>query len=224
MTLPLLKTKLNIPPARPDLVTRQRLVEMLNTGLYRKLTLISAPAGFGKTTLVSSQITRLKVPVAWLSLDDGENDLNRFLAYLVAALQTIQCDLGQGVLTALHSPGTINIEAVLTVLINEVSVLPDDIILILDDYHVIEEQMIDQALAFFLDHMPPQMHLVIASRADPTLPLSRLRARGQLTELREVDLRFNTGEAAAKGVKAQFLYFLKILDTILFLFFHKLIA
>ncbi len=133
---------------------------------------------------------------AWLSLDEGDNDPNRFLAYLVAALQTIAADIGAGVLAALQSPQPPPSEALLTTLLNEIAVIPDKFILVLDDYHAIDSRTIDQALAFLLDHLPPQMHLVIATREDPNLPLARLRARGQLTELRAADLRFTPAEAA----------------------------
>jgi LuxR family maltose regulon positive regulatory protein len=199
---PLLQTKLYIPPIRPKLVSRPRLIERLNAGLGRKLILVSAPAGFGKTTLVSEWVQAMRgatppIAIAWLTLDENDNDLNRFLAYFVAALQTVEENVGQGVLAALQSPGTVNVEAVLTTLLNEIAGLPGNVVLVLDDYHVIESQLIDKALTFTLDHLPPQMHLVIASRTEPTLPLSRLRARGQLTELRSADLRFTTDEAAA---------------------------
>ena len=202
MGTPLLKTKLYIPPTRAELVSRPRLLERLNAGLDRKLTLISAPAGFGKTTLLSEWVAVCGRPVAWLSLDEEDNDPTRFLAYLVAALQTIEGNIGQGLLAALQSPGSVNVEAVLTTLLNEITAVSQGdhegrlYILILDDYHVIESQVIDQALTFTLDHLPRQLHLVIASRTDPTLPLSRLRARGQLTELRTADLRFTIDEAA----------------------------
>ena len=189
MATPLLQTKLYIPPLRPDAqrVPRSRLVERLEEGLRqgRKLTLISAPAGFGKTTLLSEWIgqSEPKLRVAWLSLDGGDNDLTRFLTYLVAALQTVEGNVGQGLLAAIQSPGAVNVEAVLTTLINETTNLSDGLILVFDDYHVIESQAVDQALTFLLDHLPSPpggMHLVIASRTDPTLPLSRLRARGHL--------------------------------------------
>jgi len=201
MVTPLLKTKLYIPPVRPELVPRSRLIERLNEGLHRKLTLISAPAGFGKTTVLSEWVAgcgRLEpeVRVAWLSLDEGDNDPSRFLAYLVAALQTVEENLGQGLLAALRSPGAVNVEAVLTTLLNEVAALPHDFILVLDDYHVIESPPIDQALTFTLDHLAVNMHLVIASRIDPSLPLSRLRAGGQMTEIRADDLRFRLDEVA----------------------------
>ena len=202
MTAPLLDTKLYIPPLRRNLVRRPHLIERLNAGLHRKLTLVSAPAGFGKTTLLSEWVQAMAeesppAAVAWLSLDQSDNDLTRFLTYLVAALQTVEGKRGQAVLAALRSPGAVNVEAVLTTLLNEIVSLSANLVLVLDDYHVIESQAVDQSLAFLLGHLAPSptgMHLVIASRTDPTLPLSRLRARGQLVELREADLRFTTEE------------------------------
>ena len=196
MPAPILATKLYVPPHRPKVVLRPRLIERLNEGLQHKLTLISAAAGFGKTTLVSEWVAGYERPASWLSLDEGDNDPNRFLAYLVAALQTVAADIGAGVLAALQSPQPPPSEALLTTLLNEIAVIPDKFILVLDDYHAIDSKPIDQALAFLLDHLPPQMHLVIATREDPNLPLARLRARGQLTELRAADLRFTPAEAA----------------------------
>jgi LuxR family maltose regulon positive regulatory protein len=196
MPAPLLLTKLYIPPARPDIVPRPRLIERLDEGLHRKLVLVSAPAGFGKTTLVSEWIASYGRPVAWLSLDEGDSDPVRFISYLIAALQTIRATTGEGLLAALQSAQPLPSEALLTNLINEISVIPDRLILVLDDYHEIDSRPIDQALSFLVEHLPPQMHLVIASREDPNLPLARLRARGQLTELRASDLRFTPGEAA----------------------------
>ena len=152
MTTPLLETKLYIPPTRPELVPRPRLIERLNVGLHGKLTLISAPAGFGKTTLLSEWIAGCKpsARVAWLSLDEGDNDLARFLTYLVAALRTIEASIAQGVLATLQSPSPINAEAMLTTLINEIASL-GRLILVLDDYHVVESPPVDQALAFALE-------------------------------------------------------------------------
>ncbi|PKO21270.1 MAG: hypothetical protein CVU38_15670 [Chloroflexi bacterium HGW-Chloroflexi-1] len=206
MSTPILATKLYIPPPRPKIVLRPRLIERLNEGLPsgRKLTLISAPAGFGKTTLVSEWAAGCGQPVAWLSLDEGDNDPTRFLAYLVAALQTlalsevegIAANIGAGVLGALQSPQPPPTESILTALLNEVTTIPDNFILILDDYHVIDSKPVDNALTFLLEHLPPKMHLVIATREDPHLPLARLRARGQLAELRAADLRFTPAEAA----------------------------
>jgi LuxR family maltose regulon positive regulatory protein len=196
MTL-ILATKLYLPPLRPNVVSRPRLLERLNEGLHRKLTLISAPAGFGKTTLVSEWVAFIERPSAWLSLDAGENDPARFLAYLVAALQTIAPHIGEGVLDVLQSPQPPPTEAILTALLNEITTLPDQFVLVLDDYHVIDTQAVDMALTYLVEHLPPQMHLVIATREDPQLPLARLRARSHLTELRAADLRFTASEAAA---------------------------
>ncbi|HOU13155.1 MAG TPA: LuxR C-terminal-related transcriptional regulator [Anaerolineae bacterium] len=198
MSTPILATKLYIPPTRSKVVQRPGLIEQLNTGLALgcKLTLVSAPAGFGKTTLVSAWVAGCGQPAAWLSLDEGDNDLTCFLTYLVAALQTLAPHIGAGVLAALQSPQLPSIESFLTVLLNEIATLLNNFILVLDDYHVIDSQPVDQALVFLLEHLPPQMHLVIATREDPSLPLARLRARNQLTELRAADLRFTPAEAA----------------------------
>jgi len=209
VTDPLLTTKLYIPPTRPELVPRPRLVEKLNDGLHRKLTLISAPAGFGKTTLVSEWVEQLrlddskenqnKYKIAWFSLDENDKDPARFLTYFISALnrtEGIEATIGEGALTMLQSPQPPPTEAILTSLINEIAAIPDRIIIVLDDYHVLESSQVDDALTLLLEHLPPQLHLVIATREDPHLPLSRLRARGQLTELRAADLRFTTSEAA----------------------------
>ncbi len=206
MSAPILATKLYIPPSRPKIVPRPHLVERLNEGLSSgcKLTLISASAGFGKTTLVSEWVASCGQPVAWLSLDEGDNDITRFLTYLVAALQTIAqskvegvaTKLGEGVSGVLQSPQPPPIESILTILLNEITTIPDNFVLVLDDYHVIDAKPVDNALTFLLEHLPPQIHLVIATREDPHLPLARLRVRGQLTELRAADLRFTPAEAA----------------------------
>ncbi|MCL6571871.1 MAG: LuxR C-terminal-related transcriptional regulator [Bacillus sp. (in: Bacteria)] len=193
--IPILATKLHIPLPRSKVVLRPRLIERLNKGLDHKLTLISASAGFGKTTLVSEWVAGCERPVAWLSLDAGDDDSTRFLTHLVAALQTIEKNIGEGVLNSLKLPQPPSTESILTALLNEISALPTKFILVLDDYHVIGDKRIDDALIFLLDHLPTQMHLVITTREDPQLPLGRLRARGYLTELRDTDLRFSTGEA-----------------------------
>ncbi len=208
----LLTTKLYIPHPRSDRVLRPRLIARLNDALRgrRKLTLISAPAGFGKTTLLSEWSQGSELSVAWLSLDEGDNDLTRFLTYFIAALQTIRTDIGKTALTSLHAsrPQPPAIEAVLTSLVNEIGALLDNpstlplvagrsFALVLDDYHLISAQPIQHALTFLLDHLPPSMHLIIASRTDPPLPLARLRIRGELTELRTADLRFRPDEVAA---------------------------
>src|SRR6266571_2711688 len=197
MPTPILATKLYIPRLRPNVVSRPRLLERLNEGLHRKLTLISAPAGFGKTTLVSEWVEGIERPAAWLSLDEGENDPARFLTYLVAALQTIAATIGEGVSGVLQSPQPPPPEAMQTALLNDLTTIQDQFVLVLDDYHVIDAKAIDQALTYLVEHLPPHMHLVITTREDPQLPLARLRARGHLTEVRTADLRFTASEAAA---------------------------
>ena len=208
----LLKTKLYSPPTRPNLVPRPALIDRLNQGLRHghKLTLISAPAGFGKTTLVSEWVSGCGQPVAWLSLDERDNVPTRFLTYLVAALRTLALrefeetgpKTGESLMAALQSTQPPPTESILTVLLNEIASFPDNFILVLDDYHLVDSQgadastSVDGALTFLLQHLPPQMHLVIATREDPNLPLARLRVRGQLNELRVADLRFTTAEAA----------------------------
>lgn len=198
MPVPILATKLYIPLPRPNIVPRPRLIERLNDGLSSgcKLTLISASAGFGKTTLVSEWIASCDRPVAWLSLDEEDNDPIRFISYLIAALQTFKAGICEGTLSTLQSHQQPQIEMALMVLLNEISALPDDLILVLDDYHLLDSKAVDEALTFLVEHQPPRMHLIIASREDPSLPLARLRARGQLTELRAADLRFTPAEAA----------------------------
>lgn len=211
MPLPIIVTKIYVPPPRPDVILRPRLLERLNEGLQqgggfaRKLTLISAPAGFGKTTLVSAwcaahtEHARQNTQIAWLSLDDGDSDLTRFLTYLVAAIQKVAVpfapSFGQQVFDALEAPQPA-IEPILTALVNEIASIPNGFILVLDDYHMIDSRAVDDALTFLLEHLPPQMHVVITTREDPQLPLPRLRVRGQLTELRAADLRFTPTEAA----------------------------
>src|SRR6266516_1594903 len=199
MPPPMLTTKLYIPRLRPNVVSRPRLIERLNEGLQRKLTLISAPAGFGKTTLVSEWaegIERPRARTAWLSLDEGDNDPIGFLTYLVAALQTMAANIGEGVLGVLQSPQPPPIESILTALLNDLTTISDHFILVLDDYHVLDAQPIDQALTYLVEHLPPHMHLVITTREDPHLPLARLRVGDQLTEVRVTDLRFTHAEAA----------------------------
>jgi LuxR family maltose regulon positive regulatory protein len=206
MVAPILATKLYVPPPRPGIVLRPRLIEQLNDGLVKgsRLTLVSASAGFGKTTLVSEWIASCGRPVAWLSLDKGDHDLTRFLTYFIAALQTIKAGIGESLLPALQSLQPPQAEAILTTLLNEIATIPDNpsagsgqrFILVLDDYHLVESKQVDQALAFLVEHLSPQMHLVIATREDPSLPMARFRGRGHLTELRASDLRFTPSEAA----------------------------
>ena len=155
MSTPILATKLYIPPPQPRVVLRLRLIERLNEGLHRRLTLISAPAGFGKTTLLSEWVAGSERQAAWLSLDEGDNDPTRFLTYLVAALRTVAADIGEGVLGVLRSPQPPPTESVLTALLNEIATVEDDFVLVLDDYHAIDARPVDDALAFLLDHLPP---------------------------------------------------------------------
>jgi LuxR family transcriptional regulator, maltose regulon positive regulatory protein len=198
MPAPILATKLYIPPPRTGIVSRTRLIERLDDGLAQgsRLTLISASAGFGKTTLISEWIVKNRLSTAWLSLDEGDNDPVRFISYLIAALQTIKSGFGEGLLSMFQSHQHPSTEVLLTAFLNEVTTLPDNFILVLDDFHSIDSQAIDRFLTFLVEHLPPQMHLVIVTREDPSLPLARLRVRGQLTEVRTADLRFTPAEAA----------------------------
>jgi LuxR family maltose regulon positive regulatory protein len=157
MSTPILTTKLYIPPPRPNVVLRPRLTERLNQGLHRKLTLIAAPAGFGKTMLASMWIAGCGRPAAWLSLDAEDSDPTRFLTYLVAALQTIAPTIGAGVLDVLRSSQPPPPEALLTALLNEIATISDHFVLVLDDYHLINATPVDTALTFLLEHLPPQM-------------------------------------------------------------------
>jgi LuxR family transcriptional regulator, maltose regulon positive regulatory protein len=196
MSTPILTTKLYIPTLRSKAVLRPRLVDLMNEGLKNKLTLISAPAGFGKTTLLSQWIASHERPVAWLSLDKEDNDAMRFLAYVISALQKIAKNVGEAALGLINAPQPSPVETVLSVLINEISAVSDNFILILDDYHLIEAESVNSLVSFLLERLPLQMGLVITTREDPALPLARLRVREQLTELRATDLRFTTAETA----------------------------
>ncbi len=199
----LLQTKLYLPRLRPSLVPRPRLIETLNRGLAGKLTLISAPAGFGKTTLISSWLDALQtesaapspVQISWLSLDKNDSELARFLSYIIAALQCVDPHIGASALPLLQA-SPLPVSSVLTTLLNDIAQQPDALMLVLDDYHAVDSRPIDEALTFLLDNLPPQLHLVITSREDPNLPLARLRVRGLLTELRAADLRFTVAETA----------------------------
>jgi LuxR family maltose regulon positive regulatory protein len=193
-------TKLYFPPARAKLVSRPRLIERLAGALTRPLTLISAPAGSGKTTLIGewrASAAGREFPLAWLSLDAEDNDPARFLTYLISAMQTLRPTIGEAALALLHSTPPASFHAILTSLINDLAALPAPFAVVLDDYHFIAAPPIHEAVAFLLDRQPPQMHVIIATRADPPLPLARLRVRDQLTEIRAADLRFTPDEAAA---------------------------
>ncbi len=199
MAVPLLETKLHVPRRRRGLVARPRLNERLSRGAESALTLVSAPAGFGKTTLLTEWLAAAPADgpsAAWLSLDQRDNDPALFWTYLVAALKTAAHEVGAEALSLLRSPQP-PIEAVLATLLNDLGAISNDVVLVLDDYHVIDARDVQDGMAFLLEHLPPQIHLVIASRADPALPLARLRGRGELVEIRAADLRFTPDEAVA---------------------------
>ena len=195
MSNSIITTKLYTPPTRTDLVPRSHLIERLNRGLTHKLTLVSAPAGFGKTTLISSWLRQADRPAVWLSLDESDNDLIRFMGYVITALQKIDEQIGQAAQAMLQHPQLPPTEALMTTLVNDVATAAAEFIFVLDDYHVIDALLVHDVLNFLLTHLPPSMHLVITSRADPPLSLSRLRAQGRLNEVRIADLRFQIDEA-----------------------------
>ncbi len=204
MDEPLLQTKLYIPQnrsnsgveSRVSRISRPHLMDRLNEGLSGKLALISAPAGFGKTTLISDWLEQVDLTIAWLSLDEDDNDFARFWIYFIASIQTVRPEIGAGVLAMLRSSPLPHSHTLLTPLINDLTKISERLILVLDDYHSIETESIDQSLDFFIEHLPPSIHLVITSRADPNLSLARNRANRQLNELRGTDLRFTQAETA----------------------------
>ena len=207
---PLLGTKLVVPPLRLPLVPRPRLVERLHEVLNYNLVLTSASAGFGKTTLLSDWARQRdpRIPVAWLSLEEADNDPVRFWDYVVGALKTLQPAFGESTSAMLHSgqplqAGTFPAESLLTVLINELAILSSPFVLVLDDYHLITAKSIHDGITYLVEHMPSQMHMVIATRADPPLPLAHFRGKGMMLEIRNDDLRFSKDEAAAlfKAIK-----------------------
>jgi LuxR family maltose regulon positive regulatory protein len=194
----LLATKFYIPPPLTSLVNRERLLNRLDEGIQqgKRLTLISAPAGYGKTTLLAEWIRQSQFAAVWLSLDEGDNDPVRFLTYLISALRKIKPDIGETTLANLQSSQTQFHSSILSPVVNELVDIPEDILIVFDDYHNIHNQAVHDALILLLEHAPPHVHIVIASRADPLLPIARLRGRGQVTELRQNDLRFTQEEAA----------------------------
>ena len=208
MRAPLLTTKLYIPPPRSQLVSRQRLLRKLDTDLQgnQRLILLSAPAGFGKTTLLSEWIAACanqpdRLHFAWVSLDEYDNDRDRFFSYFIAALQTVDASLGRTAANVLQAPlssdATYPFEAILTSLINDLAVHPARLVVVLDDYHLITAPLIHTAISFLINHLPPHIRLVIAGRSDPPLPLSKWRATDRLSEIRATDLRFTLDETAA---------------------------
>ncbi len=197
MTSALLKTKLYRPLARPELVSRPQLARRFDEGTNGKLTVVSAPAGYGKTTSVSAWAAECQYPVAWLSLDDGDNDPVIFWTYIISAIQTKQQEIGTQAIILLQAALSPGLEGVLASLVNDLVMLTTPFILILDDYHLIRKAEIHKSLASFIEHLPPQFHLLLLSRTDPPLPLALLRSRGQLLEMRLADLRFSNEEAIA---------------------------
>jgi LuxR family maltose regulon positive regulatory protein len=191
----LLTTKLYTPQLSIDLVPRPRLYKRLDEGLMGKLTLVSAPAGFGKTTLVTGWLSESDQPVAWLSLDQGDNDSVRLWTYLIAAIQTIHQEIGVEARQIVSAPQLVSTEPVAISLINDISQLAHDLILVLDDYHVIEAELVHAGLSYLLEHQPPNLHIVLITRVDPSISLARLRAHSQLIEIRAEDLQFSTEEA-----------------------------
>ena len=196
MSEQILLTKLFVPTTRGILVSRNNVLERLNHSFQSgcKLTLISAPAGFGKSSLISSWIETIKVPIAWLSLDERDHDPARFITYLAAALQTVKPGIGQNLQAILQSPQPLQIENTLILLINDISSIEEKFVVVLEDYHWVDSQQVDHTLEFLISHQPPCMHLVIVSREDPNLPLARLRAQNHCVELRAADLRFSNNE------------------------------
>ncbi len=192
----LLTTKLYIPQLSVDLVPRPHLYERLDEGLTRKLTLVSAPTGFGKSTLVTGWLSERDQPAAWLSLDQGDNDPVRFWTYLIAAIQTIHQEMGVEARQIVSAPQLRSTEPVAISLINDISQLAHDLIVVLDDYHVIEAGQVHAGLSYLLEHQPPNLHIVLITRVDPSISLARLRAHSQLIEIRAEDLQFSTEEAA----------------------------
>ena len=188
----LLATKFHFPTPRASLVARPRLVQKLNQGWECGFALVSAPAGYGKSTLLNAWLSQLNSPAAWLSLDDGDNDPLRFLTCLVAALHKIELPVGKAFEMVLQSAPLPAVEMLLTALVNDLSGVETPFWLVLDDYHMIHDQAVHRAVGFLLEHRPASFHLAIATRADPPLPLSRLRAHSQMVEVRMADLRFSS--------------------------------
>jgi len=195
MSTPLLTTKLHTPPVRPELVSRPRLIELLSEGLERKLTLVSAAAGYGKTTLVAEWLGSLTSPSTWLTLDEGDNDPLRFVSYLIAALKKVDDSIGLGAQTFLATPQPPPMETMLALLINDIAAAPCPFVLVLDEYDTIHAEPIHEAVDFLIEHQPEQLRLVLVTRQDPPLHLPRLRVRRHLLEIGEADLRFTVDEA-----------------------------
>lgn len=193
----ILQTKLFIPPSNPEHIPRQRLLERLNSGRGAKLTLVTAPPGFGKTSIIAAWVGQTGLPIGWLSLDQRDNDPAQFFSHFIAALQNLDSSLGNQTLVEVLASPVFSIETLLTDLINEIAGLPGQYLLVLDDLHLVENQSIHLGITFLLEHLPRQLHLVIATRSDPPLPLAKLRAKGQVNEIRVDELRFGMQETDA---------------------------
>lgn len=190
----MLLTKLHIPPAGKNIVHRPELFEKLNEGLKRKLILISAPAGFGKTTIVSDWINQYKIPTAWFSLDQGDNDPAEFLIYIISAIKSLEPAYGDGAIRLLNSPNSPSAESIASLLINEILNINQNFLLVLDDFHLIRSNEVLNLVTYLLEHIPGTIHIVILTRSDPALSVSRLRSQGQLVELRSSELSFSVNE------------------------------
>ena len=193
----MLLTKLHIPPAGNNIVHRTALFEKLNSGLQRRLILVSAPAGYGKTTLLSDWICQYKIPVAWISLDNNDNDPAVFISYVISGIQSIHNDFGQSALRLLSSPNSPSVESISSLLINELLNLNQNFLLVLDDFHLIRSNEVLKLVTYFLEHLPVNLHIVILTRSDPALSLSRTRSQHQMVEMRSSDLGFSVGEISA---------------------------
>jgi LuxR family transcriptional regulator, maltose regulon positive regulatory protein len=190
----MLLTKLHIPPASQNIVHRQELYEKLNIGLTRKLILISAPAGSGKTTIISDWINQYKIPSVWFSLDNGDNDPAVFLSYVISGIRSIHKEFGQSALRLLNSPNSPSVESITSLLINEILNIKQNFLLVLDDFHLIKNNEVIKIVSYLLEHIPGNIHTVILTRSDPALSVSRLRSQHQLVELRSSDLSFSAND------------------------------
>jgi LuxR family transcriptional regulator, maltose regulon positive regulatory protein len=190
----MLLTKLHIPSAGNSIVHRSELFEKLNTGLSRKLILVSAPAGFGKTTVVSDWISQNKIPAAWLSLDSGDNDPAEFLSYIISGIQSIYSVFGQGALSLLNSPNAPSVVSIISLLINEILNINQNFLLVFDDFHLINSSEVIKLVAYLIQHIPDNIHIVILTRSDPAISVSRFRSQNQLVELRSSDLSFSAND------------------------------
>lgn len=195
-TNPLLATKLYVPHPGPNLIERSPLIERLESGIQSKLTLLSAPAGFGKTTILTQWVAQHELRTAWLSLDKKDTDPTTFVQYLIAALRSVAPDIGREALGSLHTE-PLPVDLIFTGLVNEIAELSDKLLLVLDDYHLIENETIHTITRFLIEHSPPQFQLIIATRVDPPFPLAKWRVNNDISEVRIADLSFNRPEISS---------------------------